>query len=73
MLYTPTIDRCLAWKHNHNKLQALVGILQIPKHWLHLIWPCGIFTEARLSHDWHPCIIRDLLQLLGEVSEGQNK
>ena len=32
-----------------------------------LIGAGGVFTEARLSHDRHSCVIGDTLQLLGEV------
>ena len=32
-----------------------------------LVWAGGVFTEARLSHDRHSCVVRDSLQLLGKV------
>ena len=37
------------------------------EHWLYAVCALGVFTETRLALDWHPGILRDLSQLIGEA------
>ena len=68
-----TIDRRLAGQNHDNELQALVGVLQVAEHGLHLVRARSVLAETRLTHDRHACVIGDSLQILGEVSENNNK
>lgn len=64
-----TIDGCLPRQDDDHQLEALVGVLEVPEHGLHAVRSLGILTEARLTLDGHPCIPRDLPQLICECSE----
>lgn len=64
-----TIDRCLSRQDDDHQLEALVGVLQVPEHGLNTVSSLGVFTEARLTLDGHPCIPRDLPQLICKCSE----
>lgn len=64
-----TIDRCFTRQNNHNELEWLEGGFQVTEHWFYLIWTGGVFTKTRLSYYWHAGVVRDLLQLLSEVSK----
>lgn len=68
----PTIDGCFAGQDDDDELQAGVGVLQVPEHGLHAVCPLSIFTEARLSLDGHPSILRDLAQLVSEAPAGND-
>ena len=68
-----TIDRRLAGQNHDDELQALVGVLQVAEHGLHLVWARSVLAETRLTHDRHSCVVGDSLQILGEVSESNNK
>lgn len=63
-----TINRRLSREDDHHQLQALVGVLEVPEHGLHAVRPLGVLAEARLTLDGHPCISRDLPQLVSESS-----
>lgn len=64
-----TVNRCLPRQDDDHQLEALVGVLEVPEHGLHAVGSLGILTEAGLTLDGHPCIPRDLPQLICECSE----
>jgi len=55
-LVVQTIDRCFARKDDNNQLKALVGVLQVSKHWFHLVRLQCILAETRLAHNGHSCV-----------------
>lgn len=64
-----TIDGCLSREDDHHQLKSLVGVLEVSEHGLHAVGSLGVLAEARLTLDGHPCIARDLPQLIRESSE----
>ena len=68
-----TIDWCLPRKDHYHQLEALVSILKMLEHGLHTVGSLGILAETRLALDGHPCIPRDLPQLVCEGSLGKDR
>lgn len=68
-----TVDRSLPRQDDHHQLEALVGVLEVSEHGLHAVCSLGVFTEARLALDGHPCVPGDLPQLICECSERGGK
>lgn len=64
-----TVNRCFPGKDDDNQLEALVCVLEVPEHGLHTVCTLGVLTEAWLTLDGHPCIPRDLPELICECSE----
>lgn len=62
-----TVYRSLSGQDNYNELQALVRVLQIAKHGLHLVRPGGVLAETWLSNDRHTGVVGYALHLGGEV------
>ena len=42
------------------------------EHGLHAVRPLGVFTEAGLALNGHPCVLGDLPQLVREAPVGEN-
>lgn len=64
-----TIDGSFPRQDDHHQLQTLVGVFKVPEHGLYTVCSLGIFAEAGLTLDGHPCIPGDFSQLIRECSE----
>ena len=62
-----TVYGGLPRQYNHDQLQALIGILQVPKHRFHLVRSARVLAEAGLAHDRHAGIVGDALEILREI------
>ena len=62
-----TIDRGFPRQDDDDELQSGIRVLQVSEHGLHAVCALGVFTETRLALDWHPSVLRDLSQLIGEA------
>lgn len=62
----PTVDRCLSRQDDHHKLQASIGILQVPEHGLYAVSTLRVLAEAWLALDGHARVPRNLPELFSE-------
>lgn len=65
----PTVNGSLPGQHDHNQLERLVLVAQVPEQRLHLVRSLRVLAEHRRALDGHASVLRDALQLLDKLTQ----